>query len=35
MEKSVSPAKSGLVYGVLFGVIMVLEFVIMYIMGGN
>lgn len=33
MEKSVSPAKSGLVYGVLFGVIMVLEFVIMYIIG--
>jgi len=33
MEKSVSPGKSGLVYGVLFGVIMVLEFVIMYIIG--
>lgn len=33
MERSVSPGKSGLVYGVLFGVIMVLEFVIMYIIG--
>lgn len=33
MENSVSPAKSGLVYGVLFGVVMVLEFVIMYIIG--
>ena len=33
MEKSVSPGKSGLLYGVLFGVIMVLEFVIMYIIG--
>ena len=33
MEKSVSPAKSGIVFGVLFGVIMVLEFVIMYIIG--
>jgi hypothetical protein len=26
MEKSASPGKSGLLYGVLFGVIMVLEF---------
>jgi hypothetical protein len=26
----VSPGKSGLLYGVLFGVIMVLEFVVMY-----
>ena len=33
MERSVSPGKSGLVYGVLFGVIMILEFVIMYIIG--
>ncbi|MBP4141738.1 DUF4199 domain-containing protein [Flavobacterium sp. I-SCBP12n] len=33
MEKKISPAKSGLQYGVLFGVIMVLEFVIMYIIG--
>lgn len=33
MEKSVSPGKSGLVYGVLFGVIMILEFVIMYVIG--
>jgi hypothetical protein len=31
--KSVSPGKSGLLYGVLFGVIMVLEFVVMYIIG--
>jgi hypothetical protein len=29
MEKV--PGKSGLLYGVLFGVIMVLEFVVMYI----
>jgi hypothetical protein len=33
MERSISPGKSGLVYGVLFGVIMILEFVIMYIIG--
>lgn len=33
MEKSISPAKSGIVFGVLFGVIMVLEFVIMYVIG--
>jgi tetrahydromethanopterin S-methyltransferase subunit F len=33
MEKSVSPGKSGLIFGILFGVIMVLEFVIMYIIG--
>jgi Protein of unknown function (DUF4199) len=33
MEKSVSPAKSGTVFGVLFGVIMILEFVIMYVIG--
>lgn len=33
MEKSGSPAKSGIVFGVLFGVIMVLEFVIMYVVG--
>jgi uncharacterized spore protein YtfJ len=33
MENSVSPAKSGILYGVLFGVIMILEFVIMYLIG--
>lgn len=33
MEKSISPAKSGILFGVLFGVLMVLEFVIMYIIG--
>ncbi|MBP6759738.1 MAG: DUF4199 domain-containing protein [Flavobacterium sp.] len=33
MEKSVSPAKSGIILGILFGVIMVLEFVIMYVIG--
>ena len=33
MKDTISPAKSGLVYGVLFGVIMILEFVIMYIIG--
>jgi hypothetical protein len=33
MENSVSPAKSGTLYGVLFGVIMILEFVIMYLIG--
>jgi hypothetical protein len=33
MSKNVSPAKSGLLYGALFGIIMVLEFVIMYAIG--
>ncbi|MCC9061526.1 DUF4199 domain-containing protein [Flavobacterium piscisymbiosum] len=33
MEKNTSPAKSSVIYGVLFGVIMVLEFVIMYVIG--
>jgi len=33
MEKSITPAKSGLLFGVLFGVLMVLEFVIMYVIG--
>ena len=33
MENNVSPAKSGILYGVLFGVIMILEFVIMYLIG--
>ena len=33
MENKVSPAKSGLQLGVLFGSIMVLEFVIMYVVG--
>jgi hypothetical protein len=33
MERSISPGKSGLIFGVLFGVIMILEFVIMYIIG--
>ena len=33
MEKSASPAKSGIFFGVLFGVLMVLEFVIMYVIG--
>lgn len=32
MEKTVSPAKSAITYGVVFGAIMILEFVIMYIM---
>jgi hypothetical protein len=31
--ENASPGKSGLLYGVLFGVIMVLEFVVMYIIG--
>jgi hypothetical protein len=31
--KKCVPGKSGLLYGVLFGVIMVLEFVVMYIIG--
>lgn len=33
MDVKISPAKSGTLYGVLFGVIMILEFVIMYIIG--
>jgi Protein of unknown function (DUF4199) len=33
MDKNTSPAKSGTIYGVLFGVLMVLEFVIMYVIG--
>ncbi|MBG6110726.1 hypothetical protein IWX84_001606 [Flavobacterium sp. CG_9.10] len=33
MENNISPAKSGILYGVLFGVVMILEFVIMYIIG--
>ena len=33
MENNVSPAKSGVLYGVLFGIIMVFEFVIMYLIG--
>ncbi|MGQ7944967.1 DUF4199 domain-containing protein [Flavobacterium sp. WC2509] len=33
MEKNTSPAKSGIIFGVLFGVIMVLEFTIMYVIG--
>lgn len=33
MKEKVSPAKSGIQLGVLFGVIMILEFVIMYIIG--
>ncbi|KVV15387.1 DUF4199 domain-containing protein [Flavobacterium sp. TAB 87] len=33
MIKNVSPANSGLLYGVLFGVIMILEFVVMYVIG--
>lgn len=33
MEKNISPGKSGILYGVLFGVLMVLEFLIMYIIG--
>ena len=33
MENSVSPAKSGILYGVLFGIVMILEFVIMYLIG--
>ena len=33
MEKNISPAKSGFSFGILFGVIMVLEFVIMYVIG--
>ena len=33
MENKISPSKSGLVYGVLFGVIMILEFMIVYVIG--
>ena len=33
MENKTSPSKSGLQYGVLFGIIMVLEFVITYLIG--
>ena len=33
MDAKISPAKSGTLYGVLFGVIMILEFVIMYVIG--
>ena len=33
MENKISPAKSGLQLGILFGVIMVLEFVVSYIIG--
>ena len=33
MEKNASPAKHALLYGVLFGFIMILEFVIMYVIG--
>ncbi len=33
MVNKISPAKSGLLLGVLFGLIMVLEFVIMYVIG--
>ncbi len=33
MDVKVSPAKSGTPYGLLFGVIMILEFVIMYVIG--
>ena len=32
MENTTSPAKSGLIYGLLFGVIMILEFVVGYVM---
>ena len=32
MEKKVSPSKSALQYGALFGVLMILEFVIVYVM---
>lgn len=32
MEQKVSPSKSALQYGALFGVLMVLEFVIVYVM---
>lgn len=32
MENTTSPAKSGLLYGILFGAIMILEFVLGYVM---
>ena len=32
MENNISPAKSALLYGMLFGVLMILEFVIGYVM---
>ena len=32
MENTTSPAKSGLIYGLFFGVIMILEFVVGYVM---
>ncbi|MVO09134.1 DUF4199 family protein [Flavobacterium sp. TP390] len=35
MDKSTSPAKSGLNYGIIFAVIMILEFVIMYALNIN
>jgi hypothetical protein len=33
MEKNVSPSKSAIVFGVLFGLIMVLEFILLYLIG--
>lgn len=33
MVNKISPSKSGLIYGVLFGVIMILEFMIVYVVG--
>ncbi len=33
MENKVSPSKSGLIYGILFGVVMILEFMIVYVIG--
>lgn len=33
MKKKISPAKSALLFGVLFGLIMIFEFVIMYVIG--
>lgn len=35
MENTISPAKSSLNYGVIFGIIMIFEFVIMYILDIN
>ena len=32
MEQKVSPSKSALQYGALFGILMVLEFVLVYVM---
>ena len=32
MENTVSPAKSGLQFGILFGIIMILEFVVSYVL---